>query len=76
MEGVNPIPRIGIPLCAKLTHKIAAAAAAAVASAEAAAAAKISARQRHGENKSCKIFTKTVKTNKLQKTSNKSIKNR
>ena len=52
--------------CAKLTHKIAAAAAAA------AAAAKISARRRHGK-KNIKIFTKTWKTKKLQKTSKKSI---
>ena len=52
-------------LCAKLTYKIAAAAAA--------AAAKISARRRHGKKK-IKIFTKTWKTKKLQKTSKKSIK--
>ena len=60
---------------ANLTHKFAAAAAkAAAAAAAATAAAKISARRRHGKKKK-KIFTKTWKPQKLQKTSIKSIKN-
>ena len=57
--------------CAKLTCEIAAAAAAIVAAA-AAAAAKTSAPRRH--EKKNKIFAKTWKTNKLQKTSKNSMK--
>ena len=56
---------------AKLTHKIAAAASAKAAAA--AAVAKISARRATWKKK-LKIFTKTWKTKKLQKTSKKSMK--
>ena len=45
----------------------------AAAAAVTAALAKISARRRHGKKK--KIFTKTWKTNKLQKTLKKSMEN-